>query len=62
MCATLFNKAKGFNQCISMQPNTTLIGILYLTLTQYPYDPGPLPSSANQCMLGALRGVDFLSP
>ena len=23
--------------------------ILYLTLTQYPYDPGTLPSSANQC-------------
>ncbi len=26
--------------------------ILYLTLTQYPYDPGTLPSSANQCILG----------
>ena len=26
--------------------------ILYLTLTQYPYDPGTLPSSANQCVLG----------
>jgi len=26
--------------------------ILYLTLTQYPYDPGTLPSSANQFILG----------
>ncbi len=26
--------------------------ILYLTLTPYPYDPGTLPSSANQCILG----------
>ena len=26
--------------------------ILYPTLTQYPYDPGTLPSSANQCILG----------
>jgi len=25
---------------------------LYLTLTQYPYDSGTLPSSANQCILG----------
>ena len=23
----------------------------YLTLTQCPYDPGTLPSSANQCIL-----------
>ncbi len=28
------------------------IRILYLTLTQYPCDPGTLPSSANQCILG----------
>jgi len=26
--------------------------ILYLQLTQYPYDPGTLPSSANQCIFG----------
>ncbi len=26
--------------------------ILYLTLTQYPYDPGTLPGSADQCILG----------
>ena len=26
--------------------------ILYLTLIQYPYDPGTLPSSAGQCILG----------
>ncbi len=26
--------------------------ILYLTLTQCPYDPGTLPSSANHCILG----------
>jgi len=27
---------------------------LYLPLTQYPYDPGALPSSANQCILGKM--------
>ncbi len=34
------------------QPLLDCIRILYLTLTQYPYDPGTLPSSANQCILG----------
>ena len=34
------------------QPLLGCIRMLYLTLTQYPYDPGTLPSSANQCILG----------
>ena len=49
-------------QCI-VQPNTTLLDcILYLTLTQYPYDPGTLPSFANQCILGKciLIYLDFI--
>ena len=28
--------------------------ILYLTLTQYPYNPGTWPSSVNQCILGSV--------
>ncbi len=34
------------------QPLLDCIRILYLTQTQYPYDPGTLPSSANQYILG----------
>ncbi len=34
------------------QPQPLLDCILYLTLAQHPYDPGTLPSSANQCTLG----------
>ena len=42
-----------FNASHSLtQPLLGCIHILYLTLTQYPYDPGTLPSSANQCILG----------
>ncbi len=34
------------------QPLFDCMCILYLTLTQYPYDPGTLPGSADQCILG----------
>ncbi len=38
------------------QPNTTFAWMHTYTVSntksQYPYDPGTLPSSANQCILG----------
>jgi len=34
------------------QPLLDCMRILYLTLTQYPYDPGTLAGSADQCILG----------
>ena len=34
------------------QPLLDCMRILYLTLTQHPYDPGTLPGSADQCILG----------
>jgi len=37
--------------CMHAQPDTTLLDCI-LYLMQYPYDPGMLPSSANQCILG----------
>ncbi len=37
-------------QCIA-QPDTTLFDCTLYPM-QYPYDPGILPSSANQCILG----------
>ncbi len=33
--------------------------MLCLTLTQYPYDPGTLPGSANQCILGNVSVKDM---
>ena len=38
------------SQCIA-QPNTTLLDCILYPM-QYLYDPGTLPSSANQCILG----------
>ena len=42
-----FNASRSLTQ-------TLLDCILYLTLTQYFYDPDTLPSSANQCILGTV--------
>jgi len=34
------------------QPLFDCMRTLYLMLTRYPYDPGTLPGSADQCILG----------
>jgi len=55
LSATLFslivtNSLRDAFQCIA-QPNPTLLDCILYPM-QYPYDPGTLPSSANQCILG----------